>query len=368
MNSKTFVFLLALFCQSCFGLLLESPAGALPSEALGPCAVGFSSRNGTLNYRRDSSWTTCNKYKFTFQSDGNVVMYSPWGIALWATGTHGSKADRFSIQSDGNIVLYEGNRAIWASNTSGNPGSLFVVQSDGNIVVYKPNGQPIFNTGTNGDRSSTLSASRQWLTPYPYISQLASWNNEKWDKESGDGYHFDGLTNTRGKRTNIDETSPELKQVSKDLSKALLGSESYMTTGYAYDVNPFYNGTTISHAGIDYASVVGQKVFAVVPGKIVNISENNPGKFITVASEDGRRWIYGHIDSSKTINSTVKNGEQIGTVSSQQNYHFHIEVHTSPFDNNKIIGGIPYRTLGEFNFVLSKTISPLQAYWGWRNR
>jgi murein DD-endopeptidase MepM/ murein hydrolase activator NlpD len=367
MNYKILAFLMTLFCQPFFGLLFQNSAEALPPEALAPCAFGISASSKNSDYAPGASWTTCNGYKFIFQKeDRNVVLYSPSGIALWATGTNNYKADKFSIQSDGNVVLYEGNRAVWASNTSRNPGSLFVVQSDGNVVVYNPSGRPIFNTGTNGNRKSTLSASRTWLTRY--IPGLLSWSEEEWDKQSGDSFHFDGDLKTVVAKTGIAETSPELKQVSKDLSRELLGSEISMSNGYAYDVNPYYNATTISHAGIDYAAPVGQKVFAVVPGKVVNITEDNPGKFITVESEDGKRWIYGHIDSRKTINSTVTAGEEIGTVAYQTNYHFHIEVHVPPFNDSSIAGGIPYQTRGEFNFVLSKTISPLQAYWGWRNR
>ncbi len=366
MNYKTLLLLTGLLCQPFFGLLLQRPAVA-----------GCEANIAPGDYIREKSWVTCNRYRFVFQSDGNLVLYSPSGVplsnpvsvALWATGTNRLKADKLklSVQSDGNVVLYEENRPIWASDTSGNLGSRLVLQDDGNLVVYKSSGQAIFSTGTNGNRKSTLSASRTWLTRY--IPGLLRWNDETWDKESGDGYHFDNLPKTKGGKTGISETSDELKKVSKDLSRNLLQSERYMTTGYAYDVSPpYYNAKDRSHAGIDYAASAGEKVFAVVPGKIVSITGNNPGKFITVESEDGRRWIYGHINSDKKNDSKVAAGEQIGTVASQAKPHFHIEVHTSPFDDTRIVGGIPYETLGEFNFVLSKTVSPLQAYWEWRNR
>jgi murein DD-endopeptidase MepM/ murein hydrolase activator NlpD len=201
-----------------------------------------------------------------------------------------------------------------------------------------------------------------------------------WDKQSGDGNHFDGNLKTIGLKTGIDETTPELQQISQDLSRKILGNSAFMTTGYAYDVSDGgeYNGNTRSHAGIDYKAEVDREVFAIVPGKIIHISDNNPGKFITVESEDGKRWLYGHVNSSisqKDLQEKdyfLKEGELVGTVVYQaregkETTHFHVEVHTPPFDANSI-GGILYQTDGEFKSVLSRTISPLQAYWEWRNQ
>jgi hypothetical protein len=162
MNYKTLLLLTGLLCQPFFGLLLQRPSVAACEANIAPG-----------DYVREKSWVTCNRYRFVFQSDGNLVLYSPSGVPLsnpvgvplWATGTNRLKADtlRLSVQSDGNVVLYEENRPIWASDTSGNLGSRLVLQDDGNVVVYRPNGQPIFDTGTNGGRRSTLSASSTWL-------------------------------------------------------------------------------------------------------------------------------------------------------------------------------------------------------------
>ena len=53
------------------------------------------------------------------QSDGNLVVYSSTGTAIWASNTVGSGADRLVAQSDGNLVLYSPTRAVWATNTVG---------------------------------------------------------------------------------------------------------------------------------------------------------------------------------------------------------------------------------------------------------
>jgi hypothetical protein len=143
-----------------------------PSPSVNLPEVKMTDRN--IDYSRGSSWVSSSGHKFIFQTDGNVVLYNNAGKALWATGTANTSADRFSIQADGNVVLYDGNRAVWASNTAGNPGSRFVVQSDGNVVVYGGTGLALFNTGTVGDQSKTLTASPIWVSQYTPASPAAS--------------------------------------------------------------------------------------------------------------------------------------------------------------------------------------------------
>jgi serralysin len=195
---------------------------------------------------------------------------------------------------------------------------------------------------------------------------------QQWDLQSGDGWQFDDDYSTGGKLTGIKEASPEVKQLSRELSQKLVGFSVAMTAGYAYEYsgangNP-YNGNNVSHAGIDYAVRANVNVSAVVPGKIINVvSYGATGQFVTVEGNDGKRWIYGHIQTSKRPGDSVNIGDAIGTVKNQVgNTHLHIEVQTPPFDSS-IIGGIPYQTKGSRNFVLTNTMSPLQAYSEWKN-
>jgi murein DD-endopeptidase MepM/ murein hydrolase activator NlpD len=224
---------------------------------------------------------------------------------------------------------------------------------------------------TLNDSKNSLVLDRNKLQGY-YHPNLISWDENKWNFQSGDGYQFD-------KNSKFTQSDPEIQRISRELAYELLRDDDpYMNTGYAYDTGKPYNGIKVSHAGIDYRAGVGKEVFAVAPGKIIHISENNPGKFITVESEAGKRWLYGHVDSSISQEKLQKKdyflnaGDLIGTVvyqsrDGEESTHFHVEVHTSPFDDN-IIGGILYQTDGEFESVLRRTISPLQAYWEWRNQ
>ncbi|WP_413167848.1 S8 family serine peptidase [Capilliphycus salinus ALCB114379] len=130
-----------------------------------PTQTSFNLKPGgtNLDFRRGQEWVTSTGYKFKFQTDGNLVLYDRKGKAIWATGTHGTNADRFSVQTDGNVVLYDRGKPVWATNTAGNKGAYFAIQGDGNLVVYSSNRKALFNTGTVDGRQRTLSASAQWL-------------------------------------------------------------------------------------------------------------------------------------------------------------------------------------------------------------
>lgn len=193
---------------------------------------------------------------------------------------------------------------------------------------------------------------------------------QEWDKQSGDGYQFDNNFNTGNIYTGIKESTTDVKQVNQQLVTALLGNPATMTTGYAYDVTAdgSYNGTTRAHAGIDYGVSADKNASVVVPGKIVNITDYGAiGKFVTVEGNDGKRWIYGHLTTSKKQNDFVNVGDSIGTIKNQgTNSHFHIEVHTRGANGlfTSYIGGIPSQSR---DFVLNNSMSPLQAYWEWKN-
>lgn len=94
--------------------------------------------------------STSKRYKLTYQTDGNLVLYTE-GKAIWSTETYGKPAWRTVMQEDGNLVVYgsEGN-ALWASNTAGQTNCRLVMQSDGNLVIYNGTGGAPWASGTAG--------------------------------------------------------------------------------------------------------------------------------------------------------------------------------------------------------------------------
>jgi Peptidase family M23 len=255
----------------------------------------------------------------------------------------------------------------WLNDAYGGKKYTFTPETTGKYWVYAGYAEQ------EGDASFSLSWEK--VNGSSYISGLSSLTDGQWDQQSGDGYYFDNIPGNASQ-----DASSELKQVSRDLSTALLGAPFYMSTGYAYDTASIYNGDTISHAGIDYSydatigedytKILNKRVNAIVKGKVVNVQDyNGIGKFVTVEGEDKKLWLYGHIENSKQVEDEVNPGEEIGKVYDQGgNTHFHLEVHTPPFDNS-IIDGVHITNPQQSNlpFVLNNTISPLEAYWQYRN-
>ncbi|SFQ11319.1 LysM peptidoglycan-binding domain-containing protein [Variovorax sp. 770b2] len=93
------------------------------------------------------------RYTFTFQTDGNLVVYDRVDNlqAVWNSATSGSGADRFTFQADGNLVLYKGSQAVWNSGTFGQGGTHLVLQDDGNLALYTAGGTSPWYAGPDNN-------------------------------------------------------------------------------------------------------------------------------------------------------------------------------------------------------------------------
>lgn len=89
-----------------------------------------------------------NRFRFTYQVDGNVVLYQG-AEAIWWSGTMGSgEGGQLRMQSDGNLVLYVGSYVPFHTHTYMYPGARLKVQNDGNAVIYDASGQWQWQSGT----------------------------------------------------------------------------------------------------------------------------------------------------------------------------------------------------------------------------
>ena len=82
--------------------------------------------------------------------DGNLVLYSASGRALWASNTEGHPGARLVLQSnDGNLVIYApGGPALWASGTVGNGGDTLVLDGNGIPTIHQARtGSPLWTPG-----------------------------------------------------------------------------------------------------------------------------------------------------------------------------------------------------------------------------
>lgn len=55
----------------------------------------------------------------TMQADGNLVLYAPGSIPVWASNTAGHGGAQLVMQADGDAILHApGNVTLWFTNTS----------------------------------------------------------------------------------------------------------------------------------------------------------------------------------------------------------------------------------------------------------
>lgn len=91
--------------------------------------------------------------KFSFQADGNCVLYritsdGNWE-AYWASNTHNQGASTLVLQEDGNLVSYrEDGSVVWSPQTENKSVSIYVIQDDENFVAYTDDGTPVWASNT----------------------------------------------------------------------------------------------------------------------------------------------------------------------------------------------------------------------------
>ncbi len=264
--------------------------------------------NQSQTFGRGTRWVTCNNYTLVFQNDGNLVLYSPWGV-LWATGTEG-KGGALVLQRDGNVVLYDPTntgKVLWASNTDGNPGAFLALQTDGNLVVYSANGRPLWATGTEGGRTGVRNAATLWS------------------------------------ENRASQPTPPVSS-----NRPLFP----LTEPYSTNANCLFGGICrggglpTKHTGIDYAVVAGSEVRAICDGVVVFARTADPdpkvnniwNRFTIVKHENCGGYpvlyaYYGHIDPSVSVNQKVERGKPIGKIAIwPNNSHLHFSAATKYFN------------------------------------
>ena len=86
-------------------------------------------------------WSPDRRYRLTFQTDGNLVIYRSDGLPVWWTGTHGMSPGAAVMQRDGNFVIYSAaGEPRWHTHTFGNPGAYLSIQNNGAIVLNNASG------------------------------------------------------------------------------------------------------------------------------------------------------------------------------------------------------------------------------------
>ncbi|HEY9880534.1 MAG TPA: peptidoglycan DD-metalloendopeptidase family protein [Leptolyngbyaceae cyanobacterium] len=327
-------------------------------------------QSGNLNIRpsqqyfRGTNLRTINGYRLSFQSDGNLVLYTPSNSAIWATGTVGNSAGKLAIQSDGNIVLYDNsNRPMWATNTAGNPGAFLAVQTDGNLVVYTQDGsRPLFATNTAGGVRTVFNAAEIWRSRGTYLPNLGSLNDTQWEDTINTGRAIQAINNN---------PNSDLGKLYRDLSNDLF--DRYFPITGCYICDDYYKATGGNygwHGGIDIGSPMGTPVKSIVNGT-VEVANLNSSGWLSIKGDDGKFYIYGHLDTfSRNIiaGAKVTKGMQLGTTGARGvnnrnafSPHLHFEVSRVPY------GALQRTAPTNKQGFRERSYNPLKTYWQIRN-
>ncbi|OAE33628.1 hypothetical protein AXG93_4689s1140 [Marchantia polymorpha subsp. ruderalis] len=117
-------------------------------------------------------------FSLKMQSDCNLVLYANNVRPVWATDTMNQGEDcYFLLQADGDGVIWTGDgRALWRTNTAGmNNGPHFIkMQCDGNVVMYTAVGYPLWATDTNVSILSLADRQRAYNASHADDSSQAS--------------------------------------------------------------------------------------------------------------------------------------------------------------------------------------------------
>jgi hypothetical protein len=111
----------------------------------------------------DSLLSPSSLFLLSMQTDGNLVLYAPGHIAIWASNTAGHSGSVLQMQQDGNLVVYApGHVRTWASNTAGHPGAVLQMQDDANAVLYAPGPVAMWATGTARGQQQNANLYSSW--------------------------------------------------------------------------------------------------------------------------------------------------------------------------------------------------------------
>ena len=139
-------------------------AGLLPGEML-PAGQSISTGRDIL----------------TMQADGNLVLYAPGSIPVWASNTAGHGGAQLVMRADGNLVVAApGGRPLWAAGTGGHSGSVLILRADGDAVLDAPGHVTLWSTNTSKQRYAITQLAAHGWGP----DQFGCLNNI-WVRESG---------------------------------------------------------------------------------------------------------------------------------------------------------------------------------------
>ncbi|MGK7879850.1 MAG: FG-GAP-like repeat-containing protein [Crocosphaera sp.] len=299
------------------------------------------SDNFAIRAYTHTHFTAGRKYRTWVRSDD--------GYQLLAKNHHTKQWTYITPQNQWKQDAYGAWKAVdFTVNRTGWYDMHFHMYEGGGNSYFGLRWEDITPTGYHGNINSSLNS---------YFSNTSYKNRslqDKWDRIGGDSAQFPGGNFTRGDLWQKDMPS-DVYNIYKNLSNTIFGSVKAVNSGYVFDQG-YYNGYKKWHAGLDIQASRGTSVKAAISGKVSWVNHN----FMGIDSDDGNHWVYGHLGTKYvSAGQRISAGQLLAKTDSAN--HLHLEVqHGHGYKGT-------YGAHTNQNWLRSVTISPLQAYWQWRN-
>lgn len=126
------------------GLRTRSGSTVPPGGTLPPATL----RSGERLFPGQQVSSPSGSARLLYQLDGNLVIYSDRG-ALWHSGTEGAALGMVTMQGDGNLVLYTADgQAVWASDSHGYDNAYLSLDDAGTLRVVSQHGVTLWWSST----------------------------------------------------------------------------------------------------------------------------------------------------------------------------------------------------------------------------
>ncbi len=297
--------------------------------------------------------------------DGNRLPHDNFAMRAYTLADFDGSPHKFRVRGDDGFQLLAMNVDTyqWHNITPANQWSQ-AYGAHSEITYTLPAGRYAMHFHQyEGGGNAYLDLSWERAVPPGYYRDI-SLSETQWDQQSGDNNQFEqnpygGGGDQRWK------TDDRIEQIYTNLSQTILGNRFAMTAGYAYDQS-YFTGQGKWHAGIDIGASYKTPIKAAIGGTVQWISGSGDGYvFAGINSDDGRQWVYGHLQSSSGLwkGKRINAGENVGLVGWYNGApHLHLEV------ENGLAYGNTQGAMTNRDTLLGVTVSPLMAYWQWRNR
>jgi hypothetical protein len=191
----------------------------------------------------------------TMRGDGNLVLYAPGRIPIWASHTAGSDGAQLAMRADGNLVVAgPGGRPLWAAGTGGHSGSVLIMQPDGDAVVETPGNAALWSTNTS---KQTYAVTQ--LTAHGWGPDQFGCLNSIWVRESG----WNELAGNPARAYGIPQADPGRKMAAEG-SDWLTSPQTQIRWGEDYIQGRY--GTPCQAWAFWQARAYYAPLLAVVPG------------------------------------------------------------------------------------------------------